>query len=128
MNSRYSTTNLGLFTLERCDNYNCDKWPSVAWRVQSHKILKWHPCGGPFQFTRISAVLSWLGQVWEDLTKVRAPRDYKKYPVFTPVKKPIDWVDFAGDSFLFIFFTFLSLCALTLIGVLLWGLAKTIFA
>lgn len=71
MNSKYSTTNLLLFTLERCDNFNSNKVPSIAWRVQSRKILGWHPVWGPFQFSRIGAILVWLAYVWEDLTDAR---------------------------------------------------------
>lgn len=69
MNSKYSETNLGLFTLQRCDNFNCDKRPSVAWRVLTHSIFGWHPCQGPFHFSRLGAILVWLAYVWEDLNK-----------------------------------------------------------
>jgi hypothetical protein len=67
MNSNYHRTNLLLFTLERCDNWNCDTQRSTAWRVVSHKILGFHPVWGPFYFTRVSAILSWLAHVWEQI-------------------------------------------------------------
>lgn len=73
MNMFYRQTNLGLFTLERCDDYNQSRPESFGtkpyWRVQSHNIFGWHPCWGPFQKTRTSAILSWLGYVWEEFFK-----------------------------------------------------------
>lgn len=69
MNSLYSQTNLGLFTLERCDDYNSKFVCLPAWRVQSHKIFGWYPVWGCWQFTRLSAILNWLAHVWEDLNK-----------------------------------------------------------
>lgn len=78
MNSKYSTTNLLFFTLERCDNYNSDDLrPSPAWRVRSHPLFGWYPIWGPFQFTRLSAILVWLGGVWEEVTYARRHKNPK---------------------------------------------------
>lgn len=73
MNTKYQQTNLLLFTLERCDNYNSDlPIARKAWRVQSRNLFGWHPCWGPFQFTRLSAVLVWVGKVWEEHCRNKA--------------------------------------------------------
>lgn len=67
MNSKYSTINFGLFTLERCHNYNCVRSNLSAWRIQSHKLLGWYPVWGPWQFTRLSALFAWFAEVWEGI-------------------------------------------------------------
>lgn len=67
MNSKYTTTNLLLFTLEKCSDYNCKSRPSFAWRIQSHNLFFCHPRWGCWQFTRLSAFLQWVGTNWEAL-------------------------------------------------------------